>query len=210
MGSDGPQNKIIAVNIETGAVINSYLLDVPLQGDWESMSLGPCSSWDKTTRCLYIGNMGNNLADLCYTSSCSQGNEQVYIYKLVEPDINAYYNGNPLKVTTLIINFSGSNFVVNRANSESLFVVRYQFHVYVLLALQGNGKTKKISKLTSHYSILSIPCSQILRTTPAIKRVESQEISILLPNLRRGTICSALVKYPFMTTKAYLLARHQL
>lgn len=105
MGSDGPQNKIIAVNIETGAVINSYLLDVPLQGDWESMSLGPCSSWDKTTRCLYIGNMGNNLADLCYTSSCSQGNEQVYIYKLVEPDINAYYNGNPLKVTTAIIQY---------------------------------------------------------------------------------------------------------
>jgi hypothetical protein len=143
MGSDGPQNKIIAVNIETGAVINSYLLDVPLQGDWESMSLGPCSSWDTTTRCLYIGNMGNNLADSCYNLSCSQGNEQVYIYKLVEPDINAYYNGKPLKVTTLIINFSGGKFVINKANSESLFVVRYQYHVCVLLASERNAETKK-------------------------------------------------------------------
>jgi hypothetical protein len=133
MGSDGPQNSIFAINIETGAVIRRYLLDVPLIGDWESMALGPCSSLDTTKRCLYIGNMGNNLADSCTNLSCSQGSEHVYIYKLVEPDINAYYDGKELAVTTLIISFSGSNFVTNRANSESLFVVRD--HCHILLAL---------------------------------------------------------------------------
>jgi hypothetical protein len=123
MGSDGPQNEIIAVNIETGNIIKKFLLDVTLEGDWESMSLGPCNSTN-VTRCLYIGNMGNNLAHSCTDKNCTKGKALVYIYKLEEPNINEIYNGSSIKVSTLIINYSAFNFPTNRADSESLFVVR--------------------------------------------------------------------------------------
>jgi hypothetical protein len=125
MGSDGPQNEITAVNIETGSVIKKFLLDVTREGDWESMSLGPCNSINLTKTCLYIGNMGNNVAHSCTNKYCTKGNALVYIYKLEEPNINANYSGSSIKVSTLKINYSAGNFPTNRADSESLFVVRH-------------------------------------------------------------------------------------
>eukprot|EP00590_Aulacoseira_subarctica_P007916 CAMPEP_0172427008 /NCGR_PEP_ID=MMETSP1064-20121228/40152_1 /TAXON_ID=202472 /ORGANISM="Aulacoseira subarctica , Strain CCAP 1002/5" /LENGTH=292 /DNA_ID=CAMNT_0013170967 /DNA_START=525 /DNA_END=1403 /DNA_ORIENTATION=+ len=125
MGSDGFQNSISAVNIEDGKIINTFKLDVPpqAQGDWESMSIGPCDDSKGTKSCIYIGNMGNNLADFCHDQNCQTGRPLVYIYKLEEPDINAFYDLNSsLQVATLVINFKKSGFPTNRANSESLFV----------------------------------------------------------------------------------------
>jgi hypothetical protein len=122
MGSDKAQNEIMAINIGNGVMIQNYLLDVPLAGDWESMTLGPCTS-NGTTSCLYIGNMGDNLANDCFFKNCTFGRSLLYIYKLEEPNVNSYYNGSAIKVSTLVINYSGSNFPTNRANSESLFVV---------------------------------------------------------------------------------------
>lgn len=123
IGSDGPQNEINALDIETGGILQSYVLDVPIQGDWESISLGPCDSSGRKS-CLFIGNMGNNKAGFCTNTSCTYGVQTVYIYKLEEPNINAAYNDTALKVSTLAINYEGSNFPTNRANSEALFVVR--------------------------------------------------------------------------------------
>ena len=125
MGSDGPQNEIQAVNIENGSIIKKYLLDVTLQGDYdfESMSLGPCS-YSGAETCLFIGNMGNNNAKSCTSRSCNSGRQIVRIFKLPEPNINAAYDGSALKVSTLKINYSTGDFPTNRADSESLFVVR--------------------------------------------------------------------------------------
>jgi hypothetical protein len=122
MGSDQAQNELLAVDLDTGIIIQNFLLDVPLQGDWESMTHGPCNS-DNLKTCLYIGNMGNNLADLCTNTTCTYGRPVLYIYKLEEPIIGGDYNGTAIKVSTLQINYTDSNFPTNRANSESLFVV---------------------------------------------------------------------------------------
>ena len=125
MGSDGFQNSISAVNVEDEKIINTYKLDVPpqAQGDWESMSIGPCDS-KGTKSCIYIGNTGNNLAEFCLDQNCHTGRPLVYIYKLEEPDINAFNDLNSsLQVATLVVNFKKSGFPTNRANSESLFVV---------------------------------------------------------------------------------------
>jgi len=123
MGSDGFQNSISAVDIENGVVVNSYKLDITFQdkGDWESLSVGPCYSYG-TNQCIYIGNMGNNRADLCTDTDCQTGRAEVYIYKLKEPNINEIYDSSSLPVATLIIRYAKSNFPTNRANSESLFI----------------------------------------------------------------------------------------
>jgi hypothetical protein len=123
MGSDKAQNEILAVDLEKGITIQNFILDVPLLGDWESMTRGPCSSTNKKT-CLYIGNMGNNEASSCINTACTFGNAMVYIYKLEEPVIGGDYTDTAIKVSTLRISYKGSNFPTNRANSESLFVVR--------------------------------------------------------------------------------------
>jgi hypothetical protein len=123
MGSDKAQNELLAVDLEKGVIVQNFLLDVPLLGDWESLTRGPCSSTKKKT-CLYIGNMGNNHANSCINTECTFGNAVVYVYKLEEPIIGGDYRGTAIKVATMQISFKGSNFPTNRANSESLFVVR--------------------------------------------------------------------------------------
>ncbi len=130
MGSDKAENEIFAVNVENGRVIQKYLLDVPLQGDWESMALGPCTC-SGVKSCLYIGNMGDNLASDCNTKNCTTRRSFVNIYKMEEPNVNAYYNGSAIQVSTLVINYAGSNFPTNRANSESMFVVGFNFLVFL-------------------------------------------------------------------------------
>jgi len=127
IGSDKIQNSIHAYDVENGNLIHTFSLNVPPnQGDWESLSLGPCDDFypieNKT--CMYIGNMGNNQADSCVDTNCKNGSKLVYIYKLEEPNITEAINNTNLNVTTLIINYNGTNFPTNRANSESLFVVR--------------------------------------------------------------------------------------
>jgi hypothetical protein len=42
MGSDGAQNTIHAVAMESGKLLRTYQLNVKRRGDWESISLGPC------------------------------------------------------------------------------------------------------------------------------------------------------------------------
>ncbi len=185
----------MAINIETGSLIKSYLLDVKLQGDWESMALGPCSSVDTSKRCLYIGNMGNNYADSCNSTSCSQGSELVYIYKLEEPNINDYYSGTAIKVSTLIVSYSSGNFVTNRANSESLFVVR-DLSDFLLICKE----MKKYSYLSLIWNELDVHTN--CRTTPVIKWVGSLEIFILLQSLRLVTTFSTLEKFRCMSMKA--------
>jgi hypothetical protein len=125
MGSDRhAQNSINAYDLEHRSLIHTYTLDVPVeQIDWESMSIGPCDS-SRDKKCIYIGNMGNNNAESCVNTSCTDGWPQVYIYKLEEPDISYTYHNANLKVVTLEIDFKGTNFPTNRANSESMFVVR--------------------------------------------------------------------------------------
>lgn len=123
IGSDGPQNEIIALDFATGSIIQIYALDVKLQGDWESMSLGPCDSITTTKKCLYLGDMGNNDARSCTDRYCTKGRSTVFIYKLEEPNVNEFYNGKSIKVSTLMISYSSGNFPTNRADSESLFVV---------------------------------------------------------------------------------------
>lgn len=125
MGSDGAQNSIMAFDIESGFLIREYLLDVELEADWESMTLGPCNSNNATKQCLYLGKMGNNAAHSCTDTNCTKGKSIVSIYKLPEPNVNEIYNGKAIKVITLNINYSSGNFPTNRADSESLFVVRH-------------------------------------------------------------------------------------
>jgi len=79
MESDKAENEIIAVNVENGLVIQKYLLDVPLQGDWESMALGPCTC-SGIKSCLYIGNMGDNLASDWDKKNCTTRRTLVNIY----------------------------------------------------------------------------------------------------------------------------------
>lgn len=123
MGSDRhAQNSILAYDLENGSLIRTYKLDVPVeQIDWESMSIGPCDPQNAKT-CMYIGNMGNNKAELCVNTSCTKGFSLGYIYKLEEPDIKYTYHNAPLKVITLEIDLSSTNFPTNRANIESMFV----------------------------------------------------------------------------------------
>jgi len=126
IGSDKIQNSIHAYDVEKGNLIHTFSLNVPSNqgGDWESLSLGPCDDFypteDKT--CMYIGNMGNNQADSCVDTNCTYGSKLVYIYKLEEPNITEAIHTTNLNVTTLKINYNGTNFPTNRANSESLFV----------------------------------------------------------------------------------------
>lgn len=151
MGGDKEQNELLAVDIEKGIIIQNFLLDVPLAGDWESMSLGPCTSTE-TTQCLYIGNMGNNLASSCSNTTCTSGRLLVYIYKLEEPNLDAVYNGTALQVSTLQINYTGSNFPTNRANSESLFVVRRKPYLTFVPA-EGRGKHTYLHASVLIYSV---------------------------------------------------------
>lgn len=132
MGSDGAQNSIMAFNIESGFLIREYLLDVELEADWESMAIGPCNSINATKKCIYLGNMGNNGAHSCMDMNCNQGKSIVSIYKLPEPNVNAIYSGKAIKVIKLNMNYSSGNFPTNRADSESLFVVRYFFLIITL------------------------------------------------------------------------------
>ena len=128
IGSDKIQNSIHAYDVEKGNLLHTFSLNVPSNqgGDWESLSLGPCDDFYPTENktCMYIGNMGNNQADSCVDTNCTSGSKLVYIYKLEEPNITEAIHTTNLNVTTLKINYKGTNFPTNRANSESLFVVR--------------------------------------------------------------------------------------
>jgi hypothetical protein len=132
MGSDRhARNSILAYDLENGSLIRTYRLDVPVeQIDWESMSIGPCDSQSVKT-CMYIGNMGNNKAESCVNTSCTKGFSLGYIYKLEEPDIKYTYHNATLKVITLEIDLSSTNFPTNRANIESMFVVRMNSYLFL-------------------------------------------------------------------------------
>ena len=124
MGSDGVQDEVHAVSPQTGALIKTYRLFVSLTGDWESISLGPCTSSSYSTTCIYIQNAGDNAAQRCSSRKCTGGRENLYIYKFPEPDISQVdkYDGTRLKVVTLRYNYSHSSWPTNQADSEAMFV----------------------------------------------------------------------------------------
>ena len=154
MGSDRhAQNSILAYDLENGSLIRTYKLDVPVeQIDWESMSIGPCDPQNAKT-CMYIGNMGNNKAELCVNTSCTKGFSLGYIYKLEEPDIEYTYHNAPLKVITLEIDLSSTNFPTNRANIESMFVVRMMSYLFLSSSIALHSYLRVIRALWPFLSL---------------------------------------------------------
>eukprot|EP00586_Coscinodiscus_wailesii_P006929 CAMPEP_0172488444 /NCGR_PEP_ID=MMETSP1066-20121228/17953_1 /TAXON_ID=671091 /ORGANISM="Coscinodiscus wailesii, Strain CCMP2513" /LENGTH=592 /DNA_ID=CAMNT_0013255651 /DNA_START=72 /DNA_END=1850 /DNA_ORIENTATION=+ len=126
VGSDGRWTSISAVSLATGDIIRTYRLDIPsgVKGaDWESISLGPCSSdANDPETCLYIGDIGNNSAGDCLSRPCDRGRDFVIIYKLKEPQLDVPYNDEALQVATLEVNYKHKDMPVDRNNCEALFV----------------------------------------------------------------------------------------
>ena len=123
VGSDGPQSSIRAVDLETGEIAKSYMLDILIKSatDWETLSLGPCTSLPNSKQCLFVGDTGNNQAQLCHDQSCSNGRDEVFVYKFEEPDLSQS-GDDVVSVTTLALNYHHSGLPTNRADCESMFV----------------------------------------------------------------------------------------
>mmetsp|Transcript_40948 Transcript_40948/g.60131 ORF Transcript_40948/g.60131 Transcript_40948/m.60131 type:complete len:336 (-) Transcript_40948:134-1141(-) len=126
-GSDGKQNELSAVDLDTGKIIKTFHLDIEERGDWESMSLGPCSSSGEEV-CIYIGNVGNNKAQWCCEEyiddqgNCEYGRDHVEVYKFVEPDLSAQTSNRNVKVSTLILDYHHEDMPSSRADCETLFL----------------------------------------------------------------------------------------
>jgi hypothetical protein len=52
--------------------------------NWETIYLGPCDNAVVTEECIYVGNTGNNGAHGFTSSNCSNGREEITIYKFQE------------------------------------------------------------------------------------------------------------------------------
>jgi hypothetical protein len=125
--SDGEQSALSAVDLSTGATVAVLHLEgVTLVGsDWEAIALGPCTSTSSpdSRECLYIGNVGNNGAHECKSTSCTSGRDTLFIYKLEEPEFTSLQMGDIYRpVATLPINFYSPDFPVNRYNIEAMFL----------------------------------------------------------------------------------------
>ena len=139
MGSDGPQNKLHAVYFYQknekfiGSILISLELDITTSSrdDWESISLGPCDSKDESDVCIYVGNIGNNGAHICTSRTCTNGRNNVKIYKFREPSLSSIrFPGQTLKVSVATIllsyrdnfpaaNNDGKNFTLLRSFNSS-------------------------------------------------------------------------------------------
>ena len=129
IGSDGKRNGICAVDLITGTIIQTFRFEgIDKEGDYEAMALGPCTSdpYDDAI-CIYLGDVGNNIAGWCEDQSCEYGRDKVKVYKFVEPDLSALSGGDNggetnIAVSTLILDYHHGDLPTNRADCESLFV----------------------------------------------------------------------------------------
>jgi hypothetical protein len=119
--------------------------------------------------------MGNNGAHSCTDTNCTKGKSIVSVYKLPEPNVNEIYNGKAIKVITLNINYSSGNFPTNRADSESLFVVR---HCYELSAFIATHERETYLKIFIFFLFFFQPVNINYRTTQEMRWEECLEISI--------------------------------
>jgi hypothetical protein len=138
IGSDGSQYSITAVDLTTGVLICTYQLSFHTasamgSGNWESMSLGPCtsstSSADADAMCLYLGNTGNNRAEYCLPGdeACAGARSVLEIYKLQEPNINmacpsSTSTSPAVDVATIQLDYTHEAMPMAFADSDALFV----------------------------------------------------------------------------------------
>jgi len=122
VGSDGRQNSLSAVDLVTGDVIKTYTLsNVNFEGDYETITLGPCSSSqnDKSS-CIYMGDLGNDGAVWCEEGQkpCDWGRKFVNIYKFVEPNLYASNGDTNIIVATIRIEYDHPDLPIDRYNCE--------------------------------------------------------------------------------------------
>jgi hypothetical protein len=123
VGSDGAQGTIQAVDLKSGEILRQYTLNVPIEGDWESVGMGPCTESRRGPTCLYFGNVGNNGAHGCRDRTCVEGRATVTIYKLEEPDLSrTSLTEVKLPVATIVADYNHAGMPTVRADSEALFV----------------------------------------------------------------------------------------
>jgi hypothetical protein len=138
IGSNGSQDSISAIDLTTGELICTYELSFHADSaaamgpagnnDWESMSLGPCTTWaNAPDLCLYLGNTGNDAAEYCLPNqACPGARSVVEIYKLVEPNINlacpSPSSSSPVGVATIQVDYTHEAMPLTFADSNALFV----------------------------------------------------------------------------------------
>merc|ERR1740124_1080595 len=104
IANDKNESYVHASTLESGENICSIKLPNKKYTDIESMSIGPCNT-DRTTSCLYVANIGNNLAQSCKGGSCNTGAALRSIFKFEEPDIHRQSGKVKASVATLPINY---------------------------------------------------------------------------------------------------------
>ena len=189
MGSDKKQEEIHAVSLHTGALIKTYRLFVSLTGDWESISLGPCTSSSNSKTCIYIQNAGDNAAQNCSSRKCTGGRENLYIYKFPEPDISQVdkYDGTRLKVVTLRYNYSHSSWPTNQADSEAIFVDwtgdkggGKRGDIYIMTKQPYNRQDQRIGKIPveMHEKLVPITDSKSANYYIEVKAVSKASVEV--------------------------------
>jgi len=117
IASDKQQTTLRAVyfhkDLTSGNFIGSLLASFDLdfgtitdgEGDWESISMGPCDS-TSDLQCIYIGSTGNNLAQDCLGNPCDSGRSVVEIYKIQEPKLESLSPGDRFISKSITIQLS--------------------------------------------------------------------------------------------------------
>jgi len=121
IANDKDENHVYASALYTGENLCSVELPYKMDNDIESMSIGPCNT-DRTTSCLYVANIGNNLAQSCKGGSCNTGAALRSIFKFKEPDIHRQSGKVEASIATLPINYMDISSPSERADAESFFV----------------------------------------------------------------------------------------
>jgi len=170
-------------------LIKTYRLFVSLTGDWEAISLGPCTSASNSTTCIYIQNAGDNAAQRCSSRKCTGGRNDLYIYKLPEPDISQVdkYNGTRLKVVTLRYNYSHSSWPTNQADSEAMFVDwtgdargGKRGDIYIMTKQPYNRRDQRIGKIPVelHEKLVPITDSKSANYYIEVKAVSKASVEV--------------------------------
>jgi len=121
IANDKNESYVHASTLESGENICSIKLPNKKYTDIESMSIGPCNT-DRTTVCLYVANIGNNLAQSCKGGSCNEGRRWRSIFKFEEPNIKTCSGEVEASIAILPISYNDIASPSERADAESLFV----------------------------------------------------------------------------------------
>jgi len=121
IANDKDESYVHASTLESGENICSIKLPNKKSNDIESMSIGPCST-DRTTVCLYVANIGNNLAQSCKGGSCNNGRRWRSIFKFEEPNIKTCSGEVEASIAILPIRYNDIASPSDRADAESFFV----------------------------------------------------------------------------------------